>query len=391
MQNILIVSPYFLPFAGVGANRMSSLASFLQKDSEINVTILKNSDESYGKKTVKSFTNRNFTTINCYTGKGFLKNVNIYKFNIEKLLSENCYDCIIVSIGPFYTLPLIKLIKRKYKIPVILDIRDFWAHEPVIEEKKKIVVKYIKSFIKDFLFERKAIKYADRIVAMGEADLKFLLKYYGKEINSSGIAIPNGYDGFFLNNEIKEVHFYERENEGQFNLIVYGKFAEYISNEKLNIFAESIKELTYDGYDLRIIQVGHVEERLKKILTDKGLNYHCTNYLPYAKGVLYLRENADALLLSSDLRGIGYGTKVYDYIYCNKPIIFVGDKDAGLANFLLKFKNSFVCESKKEILSAIRIIKANSILTLDEDIDVNVYNRETQNMKYKKLILSLIK
>ena len=117
---------------------MSSLASFLQKDSEINVTILKNSDESYGKKTVKSFTNRNFTTINCYTGKGFLKNVNIYKFNIEKLLSENCYDCIIVSIGPFYTLPLIKLIKRKYKIPVILDIRDFGHMNLSLRKRKKL-------------------------------------------------------------------------------------------------------------------------------------------------------------------------------------------------------------------------------------------------------------
>ena len=124
------------------------------------------------------------------------------------------------------------------------------------------------------------------------------------------------------------------------------------------------------------------EERLEKILCDNEVPYECKGYVEYAKGIQFLRSNSDILLLSSDLEGVGLGTKVYDYIFCNKPIIFVGSETTALASFVSSFTNGFVCTNKTETFGALEKIISEKIDALDDNIDVYSFSRGKQNERY---------
>lgn len=392
MYNVLIVSPYFLPYAGVGANRMSSLASFLGEDSEFNITVLKNNNESYSGKILAGYEHGNYDIIECSMHNTFLRNILCYIRLTKKILQTRTFDCIIISVGPFYTMPLIRLIKRKYKIPVILDIRDFWAHEPVIDEMKRKTDE-IKSFIKDFLILRKSLKYANNIVVTDEGAIELLSRYYGEDIKKKCKVVLNGYDDKRLeNNRIENCVNYCQHYEKTINMVIYGKFSEYISDRRLQELAQAISDLEFFlKHKITVMQIGYEEQRLKQILENKKLQYINYGYMQYEKGIQFIVDNANILLLSSDLKSVGYGTKIFDYIYINKPIVFLGSSETGLAKLISQFQNSFICSNFDEIFFAIKKINDERITHLyTEEFDKKKFGRTRQNEKYRNIIKSVI-
>ena len=83
---------------------------------------------------------------------------------------------------------------------------------------------------------------------------------------------------------------------------------------------------------------------------------------------------------------VGLGTKVFDYIMLNKPILYVGPKNTELANFLRQFENAYVCETEEEIISVLNLIYKKKALYLTDKPN-NMYSRDEQNMLYEKLLV----
>lgn len=383
MQNILIISPFYIPFAGVGANRMKSFIESLRKDSSFNIFVLKTSTESYGDSIIDEDYPEGITVIESGAPRGFMDGASLYKKSVEDIFAKYQIDMVLISMGPFFTLPLVSMIKKKYKVPVIMDIRDFWAHEPVTKDLQSGVIPKIKTFVKDAFFERKAIFAAHKIVVTGEDEKVFLSKVYGERIKAKTFAIPNGFDDIVLSDICKARG---RSMSGSLNLCVYGKFSEYISDNRLREFSRGLKYFGEKEAPVNFIQIGREEPKLKAFLEEEELNFDGKGYMEYKEGIQTLQATSDILVLSSDLESFGLGTKVYDYIYCNKPMLYMGSKETALAKFVATFQNGFVCSNSEEVFQALLKVYSQKLDYLDNNVDVNTYSRSIQNKKYIQLI-----
>ena len=102
-------------------------------------------------------------------------------------------------------------------------------------------------------------------------------------------------------------------------------------------------------------------------------NNQCVQVLSYM--------NINAIICS---HSVGFGTKVFDYIYVKKPILYVGKTDTELAEFV----NHNVCSNTEDIVKAILNIKSNKA---EVRILENCFIRSQQNRNYYKLISTCYK
>lgn len=388
MNKILIISPYFYPFAGIGANRMTSLAKYLVNTTSFEIYVLKNSTKSYSN-IIKNEEDLSLSKINYYevdVENDFLKDMKIYKEKVIEILNSKKFDMVLISVGPFFTLPLVSLIKKIYGIKVTLDIRDFWAHEPE-NLACNVHIKKIKSLIKDWLFERKAIKDATYLVFMNDLDKEYLYRFYGKKLLlNKSLIISNGYDI----DEDKLLGL-SKPNFDKIKIVAFGKIAAYLNTEHIESLAEGINICnTRNNIEIIVEQIGYEEESLQYALKKNNIPYISKGYMEYSHGIKYIYENANIFLISSDLEEVGIGTKIYDYILCDRPVIYVGKKTTGLSKFIKNFDNGYVCSNKKEIKDAIDDIYNNRIDKLKSGISIKNYSRKFQNEKYLKFLMESI-
>lgn len=387
MKKILIISPFFIPFAGVGTARVESLVQYLLDKHNYEITILQNSIISYGKNVLadKKIA-KEIKSIEVDDNHNFIRNASNYKSVINKLDLNKDFDVTIITVGPFYTLPLVSYIKKKnHHMPIILDMRDLWAHEPIINYDYKFKDK-IKNFIKDYFYERKAIKKADKLVMMGNDELEYLRKFYSSEIGNKGVVIRNGFDSYSINfDEINKQNLLVHKNH---TIGVFGKFSTYFSDKQLEELGACLS-CCNNIKDFEFVQIGSKELELSQTLKKYNVKYENTGYMEYDKGLSYIKNNVSVCLISTDLN-IGFGTKVFDYILCNKPIIFIGNKKSSLAGLLKDFKNAFICEKINELPQIVKYIFENNIFNLDDNIDVSAYSRDAQNVRFEEIIDKLI-
>lgn len=380
MKKILIISPFFRPFTGVGANRMDSLADYLNKK-QYDIKVVKNSNRSYRGKILNNIKNDDMEIISVEAEDNFLKNYLKYKKIVARELKKVRFDCVIVSVGPYYTLPLIKLIGQKFHTKIILDIRDLWANEPLISDDTSI----LKNIIKDCFFQKRAIKNADYVTVPSEGTKKLIEQHYGRILSKKCYSINNGYDERQLTDEIYHLKM-NKCSSNSFRLCMFGKFFEYLNELYYQELIEALAMIRQEK-KLEVIQVGFKEKEFECLLKSRNIEYFSTGYYEYLKGIIYLKKNAHAFLMSNDLT-VGYGTKVYDYIFCNKPIILIGNGKTELSTFLTGFENAFVCSKREEIETAINYIVNKKISHLYEKENILEYSRAYQNNKFEKLILA---
>ena len=122
-MKVLIVSPGFIPSATVGKIRMVSLSKYLMQFDK--VTVIQNKISSYPQITDEKPV-KGVKVIEADVGETFSSGVKAYKRALSKVDLAS-YDIVIISVGPYYTLPLVNEIKRKSDIPVIIDYRDLWT------------------------------------------------------------------------------------------------------------------------------------------------------------------------------------------------------------------------------------------------------------------------
>ena len=139
------------------------------------------------------------------------------------------------------------------------------------------------------------------------------------------------------------------------------------------------------------MQIGNREDNADALLSESGLSPEVlvtTGFMNYEEGIRRLnRVNAFVII---DVRKSAIGTKIYDYIYLNKPIIYVGPKNTSFAEMVSIFTNGFVCSNSKEVNSTIKMLKLQSISTLDAEDKSAAYARSEQNKKWIELLKETI-
>ena len=361
-MNVLLVAPYYAPSSEVPSVRMVSLSTYLiEQGHEVSVlcysqnTLLK----MYKPEELNSKVPSKVRVIE-FDLKGkrypFISDIRDgYHFEktLQNVLTENHYNVVFNTCGPYFTLRAMYSVCKKVGVPYILDFRDLGAlnYRPRLGTEKenaswwkKVIKNWYARKIK--VREKDAVESAAHVICVSQIDMKKMQQAYNLSAEKYSIA-TNGFDEKKLNDVDPEA-----KQEGIVGA-VFGKFM-YYSRAKATAILSTLNNL-----------------RLKE----------------YGAGMALL-GSADFFVVE-DTSPDDVGTKIYDYIFWNKPIVAAVPRDIPLAKLVGTFEHGYVCESEQDIKKAIEDIVENKYETLDSNIDIMKYSRLNQNRIMEKVLMEV--
>lgn len=387
---VMIVSPSFPPFSGVGGVRMYSLASYLQ-DKGYSVIVLRNSIKTWGDENCKSEC-RDFyriVDVDFYVDDNYkVRRISIdaYKRAIKSILDSESIDVIVYSCSPFYNAITAVEIKREYGIKTIIDYRDLWINE---EHYTRNILKRIKKKLLLAPYwndERKSIIDADKVITVTPEDCKVLKRKYVKYA-SKICCVYNGFDK-------KRILDYGAIDVSDYNLPekyigIFGKFAFYDIQYAIELL-KAIKVLNEHGKNIKLVHIGKKEAIDDRAIQESGIPkelYVNLGYQDYPVGIRILEKAAAGCLIVHYKRGLG--TKIFDYIMINKPVIYFAQKGCAIDRLLSGARNSFRCDSCMDAIDAVKTILSENLKEIGMD-NREQFSRENTNKVFEEVILNTI-
>lgn len=364
-MNVLILSLAYAPYSGVGAARMTSLSRHLA-DKGCEVTVVCYDSSVFGEKEQKREIPAGIERITVEKKDGKIQNIKNLEKIVERTVKNGQFHLCISSVGPYDTMFFIDKLWRKWKLPYILDYRDPWLFEKNTI-KPQGFLKY-KLGLYHYIclpFERRAVKNAAEIVLVTEKCKSDIRERYGIEEEKCKV-IYNGYEDVPA----------ELSNQKKNELVIgiAGKFSRYNPNAAEKFLAVC-KEMN-DIHPIKVVHIGEkddlCEKKYPEVYFGIGMKSHADTMRALAE--------SDVLLICYAHQN-GLGTKVFDYIALNKPIIYAGPVPSELAEFLNGFEHSYICKDKQQILDVVKEVTRNCPSFLTEG-DVEKYSRKQQNEIY---------
>lgn len=384
IKNILIVSPAFIPTATVGKARMVSLTKYLKASTDWDITVLQSNIDSYEQITDDEPI-EGITVIEAKTVASFKENAASFVETFESYAAERGkkFDAALISIGPYYTLPLVKALK-KHGITTIIDYRDLWTRTYRSNENESS----LKLWVKSFFYEKPALKAADGVIVCVEGQKPVLESQYPLLRKKPVLCVMNGYDDAAL----AEVSSAPKESsEDEIAIGVFGKLEVYVGEQNMPWLAEMLGALSSkSGKAVRLIHLGRPEEKTRQLLEENGVIYDSRGFIKYIDGMKVLSEEADIFLAANDVM-IGYGTKLFDYIYLNRPVLMCCPEGSDLDRMVGSFDNGYSFHSAEGLEKALDELWQSKADTLDASVDPADYARSVQNRKFVEAITHIAK
>lgn len=390
-----MIGPY-APHGQVGAQRLISLSRYLRnKGNDVSVLCLsekslkeidKDSLTASIPDGVKIITYDITTKCNSIMKKNIINERECFKA-VKKALNEDKYDVIFISGGPFYSFYSMKEARRK-NIPYIVDYRDLHLSSPDKRKRTKIKdkIKFLLSYPARFFQEYNCIRRATKITVVSPEMKDNISNYF--HIKKDKIeVIYNGYDDYVLKNIIEE-----KLDNRIFYIGYFGKLMYYKKDYSIMLF-NAIERLNNKGYNIKLLHIGPNNQEIDVLLKQNNLNkknwYNYIGQKNYVEGMSALTK-CNAYYIEYDMPE-GPGTKVFDYIFLNKPIIAIIRPHISLERLLNKFENAFICYNEEDIeKSILEIIERKLLkLTTKKDNNLNDYSRSSQNKKVEKILMTL--
>jgi glycosyltransferase involved in cell wall biosynthesis len=235
----------------------------------------------------------------------------------KKLLSNEKYDAIFVSIPPFSSFLLALKLKKEFGIPVTVDYRDMWYNNHFA---------FYPSFYhryKNKQLEDRCLREVDQIVVVNRRIKERLLNTYQFLKFDDVSIIPHGFDpADFENVEITELD----PRKKKLRILYSGIFYENVTPK---YFIKAFKKLTIESPNIaenfELHFIGHFRKenqklvnrlKLQKFVFDHG--YHDHNE------VIKKLMNSDVLWVmlgdSKNMDTVSAG-KLFEYFGTKKPII----------------------------------------------------------------------
>lgn len=374
-MNVLIVAPSFPPDKTVASVRMNSLYQYLLSRHH-TVYVLTNKKEQLSDMTY-------YVDVESYGGikkfKDFRINQKRYVSTFRRILKEHPIDIVVVSGGPFYTFGIAQAAKM-CGVPCILDFRDPWTFDI---RGWKDMLSPMRAFTRliQKKYERQAICAASAVVTVTPRWKDRFVKNYPAQIEKFHL-IENGFDDSLL----AQVHLPEKNKlNSPLVLGVFGKLF-YYTDLYSKVFLDAMKET-----NIQVLQIGNREKCTNQYLKQRNIDIarlQDTGFLPYTAGITTLGQ-ADAFLII-DIRKDALGTKIYDYIWCNRPILYVGPQDTELARLVDSFDNGFVCSNASQVVAAIEKIQNKKLNSLGDNLQPQQFGRSVQNKKWEVLLKKFV-
>ena len=97
------------------------------------------------------------------------------------------------------------------------------------------------------------------------------------------------------------------------------------------------------------------------------------------------------VLMIIDVRANAIGTKIYDYIFLGKPIVFVGPRKTQFADMVGKISENYICSTTEEVEDAFTNILAGHVKKTSTETNIKDYARSSQNERWWKLLNEVYK
>ena len=399
-MKILLISPFFAPVSTVAAARMTSLVKHLQN--KHTVTVVTYDDTFYQR--YPNFARKSplvdgiryvyFDPIYPVDRISHLKETErVLYYTLSDELEKEHYDIILLSSGPVFPEAVISRIGKKYKIPYVIDFRDldildFFFSKKQLSYNNSSLTRKVRRIIHDYVFqkfERKAVKRAVKIVVANPAHKDVLIRKYNLNPDKI-VSILNGYDDNALNDFKSQP--YEKDNH-KFVIGIFGKISEYDTDRTQNLI-RIFKRISEKYSNLIIWHIGSNDKSTADYAYQIGLSHE--QYVHY--GVMDYKD-AMAIMQKADMFAMVFthpnslGTKIYDYIALNKPVVSMSVPGMAFEKEFSVFKNICISENDEVIQDFICHIINDKISVLDEHIDIKKYARSSNNTKYEELLTKL--
>ena len=368
-MNVLILSLAYAPYSGVGVARMTSLSKYLIEKG-CNVTVICYDCNIFNSREQQREIPEGVERIPVEKKQGKRENIRNLEKTVERIIKNKQFHLCISSVGPFETMFFINKLWRRWKLPYLIDYRDPWLFEKNAI-KSKGLVRY-KLFLYKCLcapIERCAIKNAVKIVLVtGKCKEDIRKRYLIKKDKCR--VIYNGYEDALGEGEKKE--------KNEFVIGIAGKLSAY-NPLAADSFLAACKEVN-NVHPVRVVHIGERDDLCERKYPEVYYNAGIKNH----KDTMKILAESDALLICYAHEN-GLGTKVFDYIALNKPVIYAGTVPSELAEFLEGFEHSYICGDKWQMVNAVKELtqKCPDFLTKG---NVEKYSRRQQNEIYWGLL-----
>lgn len=233
----------------------------------------------------------------------------------REILERESFDLIYATAPPYTAFLIGETLKKLYPdLPLVLDYRDAWLHNPLHS--------YVTPLhrMRHRALEQRCLRVANRIVTINRRIKELLLTEYPMLGHGDIDIVPQGYDGEDFSPDIHP------QRQGPMVLTHAGTFYHNRTPRHLLHALAAIKSRApHTAQDIRIQFVGMEREEDKALVQNLGLESHVRflGYLPH-------RECVDILLSSHALfMMIGEGPgedmmstgKLYEYLGTRRPIL----------------------------------------------------------------------
>lgn len=247
----------------------------------------------------------------------------------RKLIKKEKIDFLFATGLPWSSMVIGWILKRITGAKLIVDFRDPWVNNPYAVKKSKFLTTM------ENILEAKIVAAAD-LVSLNTEELKNeFISRYSHEPNNKFIAVYNGYDAYDFRN------LPPTKTKGNTNKIILTHAGFLYGKRDPKPILEAILHIQKNAPELaeRFIfqQIGNTELEydLPSYISTKSLskNYQNLGPLPYSQCLSTL-QGADILVIIQQATTTQIPSKIYEYIYLNKPIITISPKQGALASLI---------------------------------------------------------
>lgn len=385
MKNILVIATYFPPMGGVGTVRVKKFVKYLNNYDwqptviTVNEKFLKNIDENLMEEIPKNVDVKriDFNSNKPDISFDFCKAL---KKQLQKIITEKKYNCVFVTGGPFYIIPIAKYIYKKYKIPYIIDLRDPWKLQLIDNSTLYSKVKgNIKKYVKG-LYEKSCFKYASAICTVNDTMTnEYKLEY--KKYADKFYTISNGYD-------LDDYKSIKAKKLDGVNITYTGKFETSAGFRNPKILFKALAKINSNRKQkINFIHVGEKEKIVSEIAEEEKCIDFCkfVGFKKFDEAISYCK-GSDILIAICGKQKIEQTGKIFDYVCCNRPIIVVSTGKSEIDEVCKKFKNIYHVKHD-DYESMIKTI----LKIIDEKVKMETNNLENNDYSRYALTGQLVK
>ncbi|MEI6311437.1 MAG: hypothetical protein WCP57_04160 [Bacteroidota bacterium] len=312
---------------------------------------------------------------------------NLYHYADDYIKKNPDIAYLIISGNPFEQFFLGYLLKKKYpSLKWIADYRDEWTTSEIITFTgiRRLLWK------SQQYFEKKWISNTDLITANTEYATKKLAAFHHKKTKK----VLNGFDP----KEIAEMAKYQPKSSKNELVIVHN--GTLYETQDITVFIEALNQINPpEGFNIKFKCPGIKIKKdmaawVEKLLTNPRIELLLTDRIPKTE-ILQMQMDADLLLMVAHKNKKGIiGSKLYEYIALNKPVLLCPSDHDELESTLEQANLGYICnnvaETKTCIESLIKQKQQNSsIFTSPNTEAIQMYSRENQTKLLASYLLEL--